>query len=116
MEWTPKDIALLAADAALKKKAEDVKVLDMREVMVETSYFVISSAPTIAQVRAIAQEIEELLESNGVKNPENSNRRNNTWLLMDYGSVIVHVFLTADREYYSLEKLWADAKRIPVGL
>ena len=93
IENSAQRIAQLAAQAADDKKAEDVQVLRMPEVMVDTAYFVICSASTQVQIRAIVNSITDALEEAGVE--------------------LVHVFLEEERHYYDLEKLWADAKRVP---
>lgn len=107
------EVAKLAAQAADDRKAEDIKVLKMPEVMVDTEYFVICSAPTLVQIRAIVNSIVSTLDEVGIELLRNEGRRENNWVLLDYGFVVVHVFLEEDRHYYDLEKLWADAKRIP---
>lgn len=107
------NIAKLAARAADEKKADEVRVLKMPEVMTETEYFVISSAAAHVQVRAIVDSITATLEEAGAELIRYEGRgEDNSWVLLDYGSVVVHVFLEEDRRYYNLEKLWADAEQV----
>lgn len=113
MENSAQRIAQLAAQAADDKKAEDIKILQMPEIMVDTEYFVICSATTQVQIRAIVNSITDALEEAGAELLRYEGRGENSWVLLDYGNVVVHVFLEEDRQYYDLEKLWADAKRIP---
>ncbi|NLY11400.1 MAG: ribosome silencing factor [Firmicutes bacterium] len=105
-------IATLAAQAADDKKAEDVVVLDMRDLTAEFDYLTICSVPTSTQLRAVIDEILERLEEEGISPARQEGRNRDSWVLLDYRSVIVHVFLTEERTYYSLEKLWADAKQV----
>jgi len=106
-------VAKLAAQAADDKKADDIQVLKMPEIMVETEFFVICSASTLVQVHAIVNSITSALEDEGIELLRYEGRKDNNWVLLDYGFVVVHVFLEEDRHYYDLEKLWSDAKRIP---
>jgi len=110
-----KDMAIAAARAAEEKKAEDIQVMDMRTVMVDTDFFVVCSATTLVQVRAITNEIMDTLAKGGYKLQGQEGKNNNSWVLLDYGAVVVHIFLDEDRNYYNLEKLWADAKQIPLN-
>lgn len=113
MNKSAQRIALLAAQAADDKKAEDVQVLKMPDIMADTEYFVISSATTQVQIRAIVKSIVDALEEAGAKLLREEGRGDSSWVLLDYGNVVVHVFDEEDRHYYDLEKLWSDAKRIP---
>lgn len=106
--------AQLAAQAMQDKKADDVVILDMRGVIVDADYFVIGSCPTLTQSRAVTQSVRESLDTAGLEMRSQEGRRDNKWVLLDYGDVIIHVFLAEEREFYNLEKLWADAKRIPI--
>lgn len=103
-------MALRAAQAADEKKADDVVVLDMGRLTVVTDYFVICSGQTLTQVRAIARAVEEALEAEGVR--PRRKEGDARWVLLDYGGTVVHIFHHAEREYYDLERLWADAPRV----
>lgn len=105
-------VAKVAARAADEKKADEIRVLKMPKVVAETEYFVICSASTHVQVRAIVTAITGALEDEGAKILRYEGRRENSWVLLDYGDVVVHVFLEEVRGYYSLEKLWADAATV----
>lgn len=113
IEHSAQRIAKLAAQAADDKKAENIQVLKMPEIMVDTEYFVVCSASTQVQIRAIINSITGALEDEGADLLRYEGRGDNNWALLDYGNVVVHVFLEEDRQYYALEKLWADAKRVP---
>lgn len=103
----------MAAAAAASKKAIDPLVLDVADTLVITSYFVIASGSSDRQVAAIADEIEDVLrEQGGVKPIGREGVRERTWVLLDFGEVVVHVFQPEEREFYRLEKLWSDAPRL----
>jgi ribosome-associated protein len=104
----------IAARAADAKKAHDIVILDVGEIMGIVESFVIASAPNSRLVRAIVDEVEhELFERTGDKPRAVEGLRDASWVLMDYGDLVVHVFLTETREYYDLERLWADVARVP---
>ena len=87
--------------------------MDMQGLMSSTDYFVICSANTATQVRAIADNIEEKLAEQGAAFLHKEGYREGEWVLMDYGDVIAHIFMQEAREYYALERLWGDAKLTP---
>jgi len=100
----------LAAAAASDKKARALVILDLDGVSLIADHFVICSANSTTQVQAIADNIEEKLEEAGIKLLRKEGYREARWVLMDYGACVVHVFVEDDRRYYSLERLWGDAK------
>ncbi len=104
----------LAARAADDKKGEDVLVLDVAEIMGIVECFVITSASNTRMVRSIVDEVErQLYEQTGDKPRAVEGLRDASWVLLDYGDIVVHVFLHETREYYGLERLWADAATVP---
>jgi ribosome-associated protein len=104
----------IAARAADDKKGDDILVLDVAEIMGIVECFVIASASNSRLVRAIVDEVEkQIFEQAGEKPRAVEGLRDGTWVLIDYGDLVVHVFLTETREYYSLERLWGDAATIP---
>ena len=108
-----KDWALIAAEAAAEKKAEDVVAINVAELLVVTDYFVIATGRTNIQVRAIADEIEEQLRiRGGIKVIGREGADEAKWLLLDFGDLVIHVFQPEEREFYRLEKLWSDAPRL----
>jgi ribosome-associated protein len=107
-------LVLEAAEAASAKKADRIVILDVSEQLVITDYFLICSGNTQRQVRTIADEVERRLsESHGRKPFRREGEREARWVLLDYVDFVVHVFHTDDREYYDLERLWADARVVP---
>ena len=104
-----KEIALLTLD----KKAEDVIMLDLREVSDATDYFIMVSGDTEIQVRAISDHvIEKVEEKQGLKPWHIEGYRYGMWVLLDYIDFVLHVFEKSTREYYQLERLWGDAKLV----
>ncbi len=102
--------ALQAAQFALEKKAEDVKVFDLRKLTSITDYFVICTGSTDTQVRAIADHIAEQFAEEGMKPWHIEGRERSHWVLLDFVNFVVHVFDPQTREYYGLERLWGDAE------
>ncbi|MFW6266246.1 MAG: ribosome silencing factor [Halanaerobiales bacterium] len=107
-----KEIALIAAEAADDKKAKDIQVLEVSELTVIADYFVICSGNSENQVQAIAREIEDVLSEEGVEPQKVAGASEGRWILLDYADVIVHVFHQQERDYYEIERLWADAEKI----
>lgn len=104
--------ARLAARIAAERKAEDVVVLDMREVTLVADYFVLMSGRTPLQVGALADHIEEGLLAAGAQRLHRVGGARAHWILLDFGSVVVHVFTDDERRYYDLERLWGDAQPV----
>ena len=102
-------VALAAARAASDKQASRIVVLDVREPIVITDYFVICSASSTRQIRTVVDEIERVTREMGVKPVRREGEGDAGWWLLDYFDVVVHVFSEEDREYYDLERLWRDA-------
>ena len=96
--------------AADDKKARDIVTMNMQGLMFSTDYFVICSAQTATQVRAIADNIEEMLHEAGVDFFHKEGYNEGEWVLLDYGDVVAHVFREVNREYYALEELWGAAE------
>lgn len=110
------ELATCIAQILDKKKAQDLKVLKVRDLTVLTDYFVIASGSSTTQVRSLAEEVEFQLEQQGVRPLRTEGYDSKNWILLDYGEVIVHVFYPQAREFYDLEHLWADADPVEVQL
>lgn len=98
--------------AALKKKAFDLIVLDIKEISSFANYFIVCSGNSNRQVQAIASSIEYDLKKQGIYPLGIEGFNEGKWILLDYDDVIIHVFYQPIREFYELERLWADAPRI----
>ena len=106
-------LALEAARAASDKKATNPVILDVGNVLGICDYFVIASAPNDRLVRAICEEVEEKVKRAGGNGPRAIEGLDDArWVLMDFGDLIVHIFLDEAREFYDLERLWGDVPRI----
>lgn len=101
--------------AALDKKAEDVVVLDLTKASAFTDFFVICTGANRRQVQAIADAVQEALARRGSRPALIEGYERGEWVLIDYFDFIVHVFMPATREFYSLERLWGDAERVDVS-
>ncbi len=110
------ELAKQAALALSSKKALDIKVLKVEDLTVLTDYFVIASGSSTTHVGALAEEVDYKLSQKGIQPTRKEGADSKHWILMDYGSVVVHVFYPEMREYYALERLWADAKPIELDL
>jgi ribosome-associated protein len=103
----------LALHLASEKKASDLRVLDLREIASFAEFFVIATGSNQRQVQAICDEINERLKKQLGSRPVRIEGYSGAeWLLMDYGDFIVHIFNTEAREFYDLERLWRDARRV----
>jgi ribosome-associated protein len=107
--------AVMAARAALEKKAEEVVVLDLRGVSGYTDFLVIGSGQSDRQIEAIAESVEKELKSQGHRVVGTEGQRGGRWVLLDFGDVVVHVFHQEERGHYDLEGLWADAPRVEIA-
>jgi ribosome-associated protein len=103
-----------AVRAALDKKASDVVVLDLRGTPAFTDFFVLCSGQNQRQVKAIADSVEESLRGVRIRPAHIEGYDRSEWVLMDFFSFIVHVFAPHTRQFYALERLWGDAKRIEI--
>jgi ribosome-associated protein len=105
---TAPTLARKIAELTLSKKAHDVAIMDLRTLTSMTDYFVVCSADSDVQVRAIADAVEEGLEKKGAFSWHRESGSAN-WVLLDYVDVVLHVFHKNTRPFYNLEKLWGDA-------
>ena len=106
------EMAKLACRALDEKKGKDIKVIDIHEVSVIADYFVIASASNQNQVQAMVDNVDETLGRAGFEAKQIEGTRNSSWVLMDYGDIIIHIFSKNDREFYNLERIWADCKEV----
>jgi len=104
--------ACLAARTARDNKAKDILVLDLRAITPIYDYFVISTGTSRRQIHAIAEETDAALRTVGDRRIGMEGYQASKWVVQDYADVVVHVFDPDTREYYKLEELWADAKRV----
>lgn len=105
-----------AAEGAASKKASDLVGLDLRGLEGVADYFLICSAGSEPQVKAIAEAVEEKLRALGARPWHVEGREGRRWVLLDYVDLVVHVFHEKTREYYLLERLWGDARSVDLGV
>lgn len=109
--------AMIAAQTAADNRGQNIVVLDMRELTPVFDYFVLANGTSRRQLHAMSEEIDHALEQGlgdhrmGIEGYEESR-----WILLDYGDVVIHLFEPETRDYYALEDLWGQAKRVPVEL
>ena len=96
------------------KLARDIEIIKTEEVTIVADYFVIATANSNTHVRALADEIEYQLEQEDIR-PDHVEGRATGWVLMQYGGVVVHIFLEDSRQYYNLERLWDDAAKLDIS-
>jgi iojap-like ribosome-associated protein len=109
-----KEIMEIAVKAADSKHANNIDVLNISEVSIMADYFVIMDASSQRQVGAIVQAILDEMGKNDVEVSHVEGKRDSKWILIDLHDVVVHVFLTEERDFYNLEKLWSDAPSVDI--
>jgi ribosome-associated protein len=113
---TAKEKAILIAKCLDEKKAQDIKVLDIGKLTSIGDYFVIASGTSVPQVKTLCDEVDKKLSAVGEEPRRREGYRSAAWILLDYNDVVVHIFLKDTREFYGLERLWADAVELDIGL
>ncbi|HLA28715.1 MAG TPA: ribosome silencing factor [Syntrophales bacterium] len=114
-ELDAKKRALLCVNASLEKKANNIIVMNVREMSSFTDYFVICSGASDRQVQAIASAIRENMKKKGLLPLGVEGENHGQWVLMDYDDVVVHIFYEPVREFYEIERLWSEAPMMKVG-
>lgn len=114
MTLSARDTAQRAARIALDRKAVDLTVLDVQGVSSVTDYFLVCSGKSTTHLRTIIDAIRTELKADGVRPLHAEGRVESGWVLLDYGDVLVHVFLEDTRAYYALERLWGDVPNVPL--
>lgn len=107
-----KEMAKIAYNALDEKKGEDIKVIDISGISVMSDYFVIASGGSITQINALAENVEEKLHKAGYSMQRREGNQSSTWILLDFGDVVIHIFDREDRLFYDLERIWSDGKLI----
>lgn len=113
---TPREMAELAVKTLDNKKARDIKLLETTAITSIADYFVICTAGSAAQIKMLADEVEHQLESAGEQLHHREGYRDGGWVLIDFGCVIVHIFLEEMRQFYNLERLWTDSEDIDLSV
>lgn len=111
----PKELALKIADMLDGKKAIDVKLIDISQKASFADFFVIASAGSDRQMSALVDNVEDLLEPQGIFPKSIEGKRTSGWTLMDYGDVVVNIMTVDMRDKYNLEKVWGDCEIIEIN-
>ena len=107
-----KEMTKIALKALDDKMAMDVKVIDINQVSVLADYFIIASGSNQNQVQAMVNNVDEMMTKAGYEPKQIEGTKNSSWILMDYGDLIIHVFDEENRLFYDLERIWRDGKVI----
>ena len=110
-----REMAKLACEALADKKGEDIRVIDIAGISVLADYFIIANGSNQNQLQAMRDAVDEELYKAGYTAKQIEGNSYSTWILMDYGDIIVHVFSKEDRLFYDLERIWKDGKEISVA-
>lgn len=110
----PKEMARIAYHALADKKGEDIKIIDISGISVLADYFLIASGSNESQIRAMVDNVEEELLKSGYSVKQREGYGSGSWVLMDFGDIIVHVFDKENRLFYDLERIWRDGKTIDI--
>ena len=111
---TSAEYCKIAVAALEDRKAEDVKIIDIREISPVADYFVIADGTNQNQIQAMRDAVDEALYKADLKVRQVEGNQSSTWILMDYNDIIIHIFSKEDRLFYDLERIWKDGKEISV--
>lgn len=111
---TPKELLFSAAEILDKKKGMDIKALEITEISSVADYFLLVTGTSSTHIRALADEVDEELSKLGAE-PDHIEGKSTGWILLDYKSVVVHIFTEQERKLFNLEKLWGDANVVDLS-
>lgn len=109
---TAKVMTKLAYDALNDKKGEDIRIIEIGDISIIADYFIIANGTNSSQVSALVDSVENVLGRHGYEPKRIEGINTSSWILMDYGDVIIHIFSKEDRLFYDLERIWRDGKTI----
>ena len=113
MHMTPKELAMIAAKALDEKKGKEISVIEITDLTTIADYFIIASGTSNTQINALSGAVEKALQEQAGEAPlRREGYRDGTWVLLDYGCIVVHIFSQEAREFYSLERLWGEEKQV----
>lgn len=107
---TSREMLKIAYTVLDEKKGEDIKVIDISNISVIADYFLIASANNINQLQAMSDELQEKFSKEGIEVKQVEGNRSASWILLDYGDLVIHLFDKEDRLFYDLERIWTDGK------
>lgn len=109
---TTKEAAKAIAEALDSKKGQDIHVIEIADISTLADYFVICTGTSNTHINTLCDAVEEVMEGTGDQLISREGHRSGTWVLLDYGGVVVHVFTDETRKFYDLERLWSDGKEV----
>ena len=112
---TEKQTIELIVKALDSKRAEDIQLIGIKDLTIVADYFVIANGTSNTQTKALADEVEFKLKQNGIEPIRSEGYQGGSWIVLDYGNIVVHVFYKETREYYNLERLWQDGEQIDIS-
>ncbi|MCH5252152.1 MAG: ribosome silencing factor [Lachnospiraceae bacterium] len=112
MNEDSKEMVRIAYDALDEKLGDDIEILKIDEISVIADYLIIASGNNQPQITAMLDLTEEKMAQAGYMSKRIEGNKNSTWILMDYGDVIIHIFSKEDRLFYDLERIWRDGKKV----
>lgn len=115
MSEKAREIAAIAYDALDEKLGQDIEIIKIDEISVIADYLIIASGNNVNQINAMIDLVDEKLSQAGYTECRVEGNKNSTWILLDYGDVIIHVFSKEDRLFYDLERIWRDGKKVERG-
>ena len=107
-----KDMVKTAYTALEDKKGHDICVIDISQISILADYFIICDGSSDSQVHALTDNVEEQMHKAGYEQKQREGQRSSSWVLLDYGDVIIHIFDKENREFYNLERIWNDGIRV----
>ncbi len=96
------------------KKAEDIRVIEIRDLTIIADYFIIADGTSVTQTRALADELEFRLKEMGREPRQIQGNNGSNWIVLDYSDVVIHIFYKETRDFYNLERLWSDGKDVDI--
>lgn len=108
------EMAKIAYDALEEKMAEEIKVIDIQKISVVADYFIIANGKNKNQVQAIVDNVQDALFKAGYEMKQMEGYQNGTWVLIDFGDIVIHVFDQENRLFYDLERIWKDGVEVPM--
>lgn len=106
----PRELVKWIAETLDNKKGQDVRILEISDLTVMADYFVVVTGTSAIHLKTLSNEVEAVLKEQGVMPLHTEGKASGNWLLLDYGAVVVHIFLQETRSFYSIERIWQDAR------
>lgn len=112
---TQNEILKLAVQILDSKKAEDIRVIGIRDLTIIADYFIIAGGTSTTHTRSLADELEFKLKENGIVPKQVQGNNGSNWIVLDYSDIVIHVFYKETRDFYNLERLWKDGEDVDIS-